>query len=243
MSAAAFQRPLARPSVLSCLLLWAALAPCATAEPEPAPSEALAAAVLLELQAGDVACYLILRTEDGRELHTRGTFEVCERSDLLGRRVTFTHGAARVLADDCGGDPECDRGQDVRLVTSLAPASGDARERPRFEGTIDHLERAAELSRFLGDAEGEEVELDLVLSPGIDPFVDGDRGPFFVLWVECDELPPGRAPGADACWGIEIEVRGAGLTGSPARLRGRFLVEAYEGPHQGLFAVPLRAVG
>ncbi len=71
---------------------------------------------------GDVACYLDLEDEAGTQTTEMASFEMCEKADLVGQRVTLTHEMQDVLADSCQGDPECTETQEVSLVTAMEAA-------------------------------------------------------------------------------------------------------------------------
>jgi len=86
--------------------------------------------VLTELQAGDVACYLTLKDDRGAEFSELGDFSVCEKTSLVGKRVTLTYSLGNVMADECQGNPDCTKTRRVALVTAMAaaPAAPKARK-------------------------------------------------------------------------------------------------------------------
>ena len=75
--------------------------------------------VLIELQSGDVACYLMLKDKKGQEFTELATFEICEMTQLVGKRVRLSYRIGSVLADSCQGDPECKDTQKVALVNMI----------------------------------------------------------------------------------------------------------------------------
>ena len=75
--------------------------------------------VLIELQSGDVACYLTLKDQKGREFTELAIFEICEMTQLVGKRVRSSYRIDSVLADSCQGDPECKDTQKVALVNTI----------------------------------------------------------------------------------------------------------------------------
>lgn len=76
--------------------------------------------VLTELQAGDVACHLTLKDDRGTEFSELGDFSICEKTSLLGKRVTLSYSPGHVMADECQGNPDCTKTRRVALVTAMA---------------------------------------------------------------------------------------------------------------------------
>jgi len=83
-------------------------------------------AVVTELQAGDVACYLTLKDDQGTEFSELGDFPICEKRSLLGKRVKLTYTLSNVMADECQGNPDCTKTRKVALVTAVKVLSGKA---------------------------------------------------------------------------------------------------------------------
>lgn len=78
------------------------------------------------LNAGDVACYVTLTDDKGREFDEMAEFEICERQSLVGKRVRLTYGLEKVLADECQGDPDCKKTKTVALIKKIAVLPGTA---------------------------------------------------------------------------------------------------------------------
>ncbi|HEX8276747.1 MAG TPA: hypothetical protein VF615_29175 [Longimicrobiaceae bacterium] len=76
-------------------------------------------AVVRSLTDGDSGCYVVLEGEDGGSFDRLGPFELCERQELTGRRVRVTLGPGEVMADSCGGNPECTESKTVEVVKAL----------------------------------------------------------------------------------------------------------------------------
>jgi len=92
-------------------------------------------ATVTELQAGDVACYLTLKDDQGAEFSELGDFSICEKRSLLGKRVKLTYTLGTVIADECQGDPACTKTRKVALVTAAKVLSGKAAPKsPRKHG-------------------------------------------------------------------------------------------------------------
>jgi hypothetical protein len=87
----------------------------------------LAVATVLDRQAGDAACYLTLRDDQGQAVVERADFAVCEaEEEPVGLRVELRWRVGTVMADDCEGDPDCRRTQRVALISSLSPVDDTA---------------------------------------------------------------------------------------------------------------------
>jgi hypothetical protein len=78
---------------------------------------------LTELQAGDVACYLTLKDDRGAEFSELGDFAICEKTSLVGKRVTLSYSLGNVMADECQGNPDCTKTRRVALVTAMTAAA------------------------------------------------------------------------------------------------------------------------
>jgi len=75
---------------------------------------------LVNLENGDVACYLTLVDARGKQFIEMGEFSLCfQKPSPIGRRVQLTYEFANVLADECQGNPDCGKSQRVALVTSI----------------------------------------------------------------------------------------------------------------------------
>jgi hypothetical protein len=86
------------------------------------------AGVVTELQAGDVACYITLKDDQGVEFNELGDFSICENRGLIGKRVTLTYELGNVMADECQGNPDCTKTRTVALVTAAHPAPQAAKQ-------------------------------------------------------------------------------------------------------------------
>lgn len=81
--------------------------------------------LLTALQSGDVACYLTLKDDKGKEFTEMALFEICDMTKLVGKRLRLSYRIESVIADSCQGDPECKDSRKVALVSAvkvLAPA-------------------------------------------------------------------------------------------------------------------------
>ena len=93
---------------------------------------------ILEATSGDIACYLKLRDDRGVTFDEMADFSICEqRPSLVGKRVTLTYQLANVMAQECGGNPDCKKSDRVVLVAtakvlaaSTAPPAAPSPPRP-----------------------------------------------------------------------------------------------------------------
>ena len=73
--------------------------------------------VVKSLENGDVACYLNLKDEQGREFTELGDFEICfQKPSIIGKRVRLKYRLESVLAEECQGNPDCKKSKKVALV-------------------------------------------------------------------------------------------------------------------------------
>ncbi len=77
---------------------------------------------LVSMTTGDAACYLTVRPDGGAERTEVADFRMCERKDLVGQSVVLTVTPSQILADSCGGNPECTDLKAVNMVTGMDPA-------------------------------------------------------------------------------------------------------------------------
>ncbi len=90
------------------------------AAPAPtAPPGKLASGTVTELQAGDVACYITLKPDQGDPVHEMADFDICEQTSLVGRKVSLTWEEANVLAAECQGDVDCGKSDKVWLISAV----------------------------------------------------------------------------------------------------------------------------
>ena len=90
---------------------------------------------LVSMENGDRACYLTVQPDGEPERTDMADFGLCERTDLVGRRVALTVTPSAVMAESCQGDPECADTEQVTLVTGMDLAEGEAAEAAESEAT------------------------------------------------------------------------------------------------------------
>jgi hypothetical protein len=104
----------------------AVAAPAAASGPDSTAGEV---ATIRGLTPGDRACYVDLDGGGQQE----AAFDVCERAELVGKRVRLERRRTWVLATSCEGDPECARRDTVDLIVSarVLPEDGSQAPGPR----------------------------------------------------------------------------------------------------------------
>ena len=75
--------------------------------------------LLTALESGDVACYLTLKDGKGKEFTEMASFEICEMTQLVGKRLRLSYRIESVIADSCQGDPACKDTRKVALVSAV----------------------------------------------------------------------------------------------------------------------------
>jgi hypothetical protein len=95
----------------------ASTASAEAAAPLPAPAAPRQdTAVVRSLTDGDRGCYVVLEDEQGASFDRIAPFDLCERQELVGRRVRLTLGPGEVSADSCQGSPECTARDTVEVL-------------------------------------------------------------------------------------------------------------------------------
>ncbi|GMV21065.1 MAG: hypothetical protein AMXMBFR57_10140 [Acidimicrobiia bacterium] len=94
--------------------------PSPTAAPAAAPPPGkVAGGIITELVSGDTACYVTLKPETGDPVTEMADFEICEKKELVGKRVTLTWEEGNVLAAECQGDVDCGKSEKVWLINKV----------------------------------------------------------------------------------------------------------------------------
>lgn len=70
------------------------------------------------LMPGDRACYIELDDAEEVASDEMASFELCERQDLIGKRVHLRRKPTPVMADSCEGNPECTKTETVNLIVA-----------------------------------------------------------------------------------------------------------------------------
>lgn len=86
--------------------------------PETSVASPPEANVIRELVSGDRGCYVRFDDEQGRSSEGVASYELCERTELVGQRVQFRRERTPIQAMSCEGDPECVRQDTVDLIVA-----------------------------------------------------------------------------------------------------------------------------
>ncbi|MFZ5780371.1 MAG: hypothetical protein ACOY4R_09265 [Pseudomonadota bacterium] len=81
---------------------------------------------IVDMKAGDIACYLTLRDDRGTRFQEMADFEICEQRSLLNKRVSLAYALQKVMSPDCQGDPDCKKTRTVAIVRAARPAPQQA---------------------------------------------------------------------------------------------------------------------
>jgi hypothetical protein len=75
--------------------------------------------IITSFSAGDRACYVDSIDNDGKTHVEMANFEICEREELINRKVIFTYTEENVMAAECEGNPECIKSETVKIISSI----------------------------------------------------------------------------------------------------------------------------
>lgn len=89
-------------------------APEVTIEGQTVPTRA----VVTEIENGDRACYVTVRTDSGSSETVFADYSLCDTDGLLGHRVQIEYAPGTVMAASCGGDPDCLDTETVALAVA-----------------------------------------------------------------------------------------------------------------------------
>jgi hypothetical protein len=72
------------------------------------------------LNAGDIACYITLKDDQGVAFKEMADFDICEqKQSVLGKRLQLNYTQTSVMSDACQGDPDCKKTKKVILITKV----------------------------------------------------------------------------------------------------------------------------
>lgn len=110
-------------TLLQMLLCVSTLILATASSAQPAPTVTInkavkkAIGVVTALNAGDVACYVDLKDDQGVAFKEMAEFELCEqKKSLIGKRVQLEYRQTSVLSDACQGNPDCKKTRQVVLI-------------------------------------------------------------------------------------------------------------------------------
>lgn len=68
---------------------------------------------------GDRACYVELVNANGKKFQDLASFEVCEKTSLVGKRVWITRKRSNIMALACEGRENCALSERVNLIVRI----------------------------------------------------------------------------------------------------------------------------
>jgi hypothetical protein len=72
------------------------------------------------LNAGDIACYITLKDDQGVTFKEMADFDICDQKpSVLGKRLQLNYTQTSVMSDACQGDPACKKTKNVVLITKV----------------------------------------------------------------------------------------------------------------------------
>jgi hypothetical protein len=72
------------------------------------------------LNAGDIACYITLKDDQGVAFKEMADFDICDQKpSVVGKRLQLTYTPTSVMSDACQGDPDCKKTKKVILITKV----------------------------------------------------------------------------------------------------------------------------
>lgn len=92
-------------------------APSVTIAGETVPTRA----VVTDIESGDRACTLTLRTDGGALQTVQADYSVCDSDAIVDRRVQIEYQESSIMADSCLGDPDCLDTKTVALAVVAEP--------------------------------------------------------------------------------------------------------------------------
>ena len=82
-------------------------------------------AVATDIESGDRACYVMLREDSGAATTVTADYSVCNSDVIIGRRVQLEYEPGTVMAESCGGDPDCLDTESAAIAVSAVPIDGE----------------------------------------------------------------------------------------------------------------------
>lgn len=72
------------------------------------------------LNAGDIACYIKLKDDQGVAFKEMADFDICDQKpSVLGKRLQLNYTQTSVMSDACQGDPDCKKTKKVILISKV----------------------------------------------------------------------------------------------------------------------------
>lgn len=93
---------------------------------------------VLDLQAGDVACYVDTQNNNGDRQQIMADFEICEQRQFIGKHVVGFFEQANVLAASCEGNMDCGESDTVDLITAMRVIDEPVQDTPTTASVASH---------------------------------------------------------------------------------------------------------
>ncbi|MDX2220751.1 MAG: hypothetical protein SF172_17155 [Burkholderiales bacterium] len=77
---------------------------------------------VVDMNTGDIACYIGFKDDKGVDFFESADFEFCENpKKYVGKRFALTYKLSKVQAASCQGDPDCKKSDIVPLIVGMKP--------------------------------------------------------------------------------------------------------------------------
>ena len=82
-------------------------------------SEKVTIGTITSMEEGDRGCYVDFTDDSGKEHSELAEFEICEQREFINKKVKLSYTEVKVMAAECGGDPECKQSDTVWLINGM----------------------------------------------------------------------------------------------------------------------------
>ena len=80
------------------------------------PEGKVKSGIIVSAEAGDTACYLVIKDDEGKMHDEMAIFDLCDDTTLINKPAGFSYERSNVMAASCEGNPECVETKVVWLV-------------------------------------------------------------------------------------------------------------------------------
>lgn len=112
-------------ALIACLLLGLSAGITHSAEAQTAQGGSKATgkmpttARIKSMEAGDRACYVELEDKRGNKYEDLADFEVCEKTNFIGKWVVITRKKASIMSAACAGRDDCTLSETVHVIVGI----------------------------------------------------------------------------------------------------------------------------